>query len=133
VSRPEETGGLWRALGSAFRVRFGGGAVGRLGQITIFGGALIVILAIAIVMRVPTMAPILFGGLVFFLVFGLTAALIYCLRFPQFAALGDAQMERVMKHDQAAKGLDPTLLPRALEAPTDNPLLLADRSTTEGG
>ncbi len=106
-------------------MRFGGGAVGRLGQITIWGATLIAIVAIIAILRQPDFTPWMLGGLLLFLLSGLGAALIYSLRYPQWAALGDAQMERVIRQDQAVKGLrDPALLPTAAAIPTDNPLLI---------
>lgn len=122
---PDDLGGVWRTIGGAFRVRFGGGAVGRLGQITIWGATLIAIVAIIAILRQPDFTPWMLGGLLLFLLSGLGAALIYSLRYPQWAALGDAQMERVIRQDQAVKGLrDPALLPTAAAIPTDNPLLI---------
>lgn len=120
---------MWRAIGGAFRVRFGGGAVGRLGQLTIWGGALIVILGIVTIICVPALAPWVLGSLLLFLVLGLGSALIYSLLHPQYAALGDAQMERVMKHDQGARDFDTRRLTPAVEVPTENPLLIDQRGS----
>jgi hypothetical protein len=129
LKNSSDLNGIWKAIGGAFRVRFGGGAVGRLGQITIWGTALLVIISIVVVIRDPSFIPWAIGAPFVIVVLGLLVAFVYSLRHPQYAALGDAQMERIMRHDQTAKerrdgdfqNLDSVTL-------IDNPLLIEKNS-----
>ena len=132
MKTPGDLSGIWRAIGGAFHVRFGGGAVGRLGQMTIWGGSLVVIVAIVAIIRDPSYTLWVLGALLLFLILGLVFSFIYSLLHPQYAALGDAQMERVIRFDQAAKERrDSALLAADATTPTGNPLLLEGTPTSK--